>query len=102
MDFSDDMKDAVWEKKKPYYTSLLGSGDGDKGRDICGAEIHKDQYGRQTEFGWEIDHIKPISKGGTDDLSNLQPLHWENNSAKSDKIVNLSDKAWCKIRSDAV
>ena len=38
------------------------------------------------KFGWEIDHIKPVSKGGTDNLSNLQPLYWENNRSKGDKL----------------
>jgi len=32
----------------------------------------------------EIDHIKPVSLGGTDDLRNLQPLHWRNNRYKGD------------------
>jgi hypothetical protein len=46
-------------------------------------------YGDRTnEFGWEIDHVIPVAKGGTDDLSNLQPLHWDNNVAKGDgKLV---------------
>jgi hypothetical protein len=29
-------------------------------------------------FGWEIAYIVPPEKGGTDDLSNLQPLQWQN------------------------
>jgi hypothetical protein len=37
-----------------------------------------------------IDHIKPLSKGGTNDLNNLQPLcHWCN-SKKADRIEILS------------
>ncbi|KUG25132.1 hypothetical protein ASZ90_005048 [hydrocarbon metagenome] len=37
-------------------------------------------------YGWEIDHIIPLSLGGTDDIANLQPLHWENNRKKSDNL----------------
>ncbi len=32
-----------------------------------------------SHFGWEIAHITPVEEGGTDDLSNLQPIQWENN-----------------------
>lgn len=54
-------------------------------KDQCGAWIKWSDYGnRNSKYGWEIDHITPVSKGGTDVLSNLRPLHWSNNLSKSD------------------
>lgn len=37
----------------------------------------------QTNCGWEIDHIKPDSKGGEDIVSNARPLQWYNNATRS-------------------
>jgi len=98
MNFPDEMHDAVWSKKKRYGTTLL-TDDENKGYDICGAEIHKDQYGKDGKYGWEIDHIKPKSAGGSDELSNLQPLQWENNRAKGEQRVDFNSKEWCVVRS---
>lgn len=53
-------------------------------QDVCGAVMKLEEYGQTSEFGWEIDHKKPITSGGTDDLGNLQPMHWENNRFKGD------------------
>lgn len=43
-----------------------------------------DHGNRNSEHGWEIDHVVPTAKGGVDAHHNLQALHWRNNVAKSD------------------
>ncbi len=54
--------------------------------DDNGAIIQWSQFGEQSEYGWTIDHRLPISKGGTDDIRNLDALHWKNNEAKADNF----------------
>jgi 5-methylcytosine-specific restriction endonuclease McrA len=63
-------------------------------KDQCGAWIAWSAYGnRDSEYGWEVDHIKPESNGGTDELTNLRPLQWQNNVSKQDGRLTCPVKA---------
>jgi 5-methylcytosine-specific restriction endonuclease McrA len=41
---------------------------------------------RTSKMGLTVDHWIPLSKGGSDDMSNLRPAHWICNRRKSDSL----------------
>jgi len=79
MSFSESIIQKVWEKayRVAGYDATVWR------KDECGAWIRRYEYGnRASQYGWEIDHIRPQSEGGGDELSNLRPLQWQNNAAR--------------------
>jgi len=43
-------------------------------RDPNGREIFRGSYGKRSPKGWEVDHIKPKARGGSDHTVNLQAV----------------------------
>ena len=78
MGYTAEKLQEIWEKGRPipnYSPDVYR-------HDVCGAPMMWSEYGKQTKHGWTVDHITPVSRGGTDELSNLRPLQWENNAKR--------------------
>ena len=75
---SKEQIQTVWEKAKP----MKGKDPNVWRKDGCGNIIRFGSYGTLGEYGWERDHKIPKDKGGSDQMKNLQPLHWKANRKK--------------------
>ena len=88
--FDEETVDAVFAKAEPAPVS-------DRNKRLCpecGTQIHRNArvdrapehwQSRTNPFSWHVDHIKPKSKGGTADLSNLRPLCSKCNLSKGNR-----------------
>jgi len=77
--FKKTVRDKVWNNAQE-----VDGKDSEVWRiDKYGKLIKYDQYGKtSSSYGWEIDHSKPVAKGGTDHINNLQALYWKHNRLK--------------------
>lgn len=79
-----DRKDDVWDKAK----EIRGKASDLYRQDPYGNVMYKPSYGLESDMGWEIDHIKPVSEGGSDHLINLQAM----NTAKNRELGDSTRK----------
>jgi hypothetical protein len=78
--FTDDKILTVWQNAK-----IVENLDATVWRkDACDAWINWNEFGKESAYGWEIDHVLPVCKNGTDNTINLRAMHWKNNRCKSD------------------
>ena len=82
--WSEDQIKQVWLKTAGQFKQYH--------KDLAGAWMDFSKYGDtsyDTNEGWEIDHIVPVSMGGSDNIGNLQAIHWKNNRTKSDNYPSF-------------
>lgn len=59
-------------------------------QDPYGNEMYKHSYGKDSDAGWEVDHIKPKSRGGSNSTYNQQALNTSVNRGKGDSLIKRS------------
>jgi 5-methylcytosine-specific restriction endonuclease McrA len=75
-----DQREKAWDNAK----KIRGKEPDKYRQDPYGNAMYKPSYGKSSEKGWEVDHIKPQSKDGSDATRNLQALNTSVNRSKGD------------------
>jgi len=76
-------EDSVWDS----MTAIPGKNPKMYRQDSYGNTIFKQSYGKNTPMGWVIDHVWPVSKGGSNKEKNLEALQTSENRSKSNLLV---------------
>ncbi len=71
-----------------HFSSLY-----DMAVDCDGRRIKKSDYGKLTEYGWEIDHAAPSALGGPNAFHNKRPRHWQGNRSAGGLLANALAKS---------
>ena len=84
---SDEVKKwAVWGKGHP----VAGKDPNVIRKDDYGNEMHYEDYGKTTLYGWQFDHYPtPVAFGGSDEVSNLRPLNSRANASLGGLLAGL-------------
>ena len=85
---SEEKRMRIWEN----CTTVEGYDSSKYRKDTCGAWIAWNNYGKESDYGWEIDHTFPEALGGTDHSDNSRAMHWKNNRSKGDNSPNYIRK----------
>ena len=73
-----DQKDKAWENAR----KVGGKNPNIYRKDPYGNLMYRNSYGKSSKMGWELDHIRPKSKGGSDATRNTQALNTSENRIK--------------------
>lgn len=68
-------------------------------KDPYGNIMYRHSQGKSSSMGWEVDHIKPKSRGGSDTIRNLQALNSSLNRSKGNSLVKKSRHSGGKSKS---
>jgi hypothetical protein len=81
----EDLKRAAWARTSPVSETAAASWEFRK--DCLGNLVRYNDYGRRNSpFGWELEYIVPLRRGGSADPENLQALHWKASAARSEAV----------------
>lgn len=83
---TQEQKIKAWNNAKPIRGKNPDTHRQDPNRDT----MYKNSYGKNSDMGWEVDHIIPRSRGGSDATHNLQALSTSTNRSKGDSLVKKS------------
>ena len=83
---SKNQKNKLWDNAK----KIRGKNPDLYRQDPQGNTMYKPSYGKTSKMGWELDHIKPESKGGSDATVNLQALKTKTNRKKGNSSIKRS------------
>ncbi|WAI01369.1 HNH endonuclease [Methanogenium organophilum] len=84
-------KDKAWNNAK----TVRGKDPKRYRKDPYGNVICISSYGKTSPMGWDVDHIEPKSKGGSDSTRNLQALNASVNRSKKDSQKKKSRHSKC-------
>lgn len=71
-------KENIWNKAK----KIAGKDPKKYRRDPYGKVIYKGSFGKVSPMGWDMDHIRPKARGGSNATRNLQALSSQTNRSK--------------------
>lgn len=87
MNYSKTKLEEIWEKAPKCHCGHNGCHPNNHRLCYrCQKTILFGAYSQEnSKFSWDVDHFKPKSKGGPDDISNLKPCCIKCNRKKGDK-----------------